>query len=104
MRQITEEEALLIYTKKLHEHWDDEEKVQFQLFQSKLAMPFSVFHGAVEKVLKRSVFTHEFATPDNLRKEFLGENSAPTLESIMQLIPKEKRMFINNNNYNKNNK
>ena len=100
MRQITEEEAILIYTKKLYEHWDDEEKVQLQLFQSKLAMPFSVFHVAVEKVLKRPVFTHEFASSANLKKEFLGEKPAPSLESIMELIPKEKRMFFNNNKNN----
>lgn len=100
MRQITKEEAILIYTKKLYEYWNDEEKVQFQLFQDRFAIPFSIFHQAVEKVLKRTVYTYEFASLENLKKEFLGENSAPSLESIMELIPKEKRMFFNNNKNN----
>ena len=104
MRQISKEEAILIYRKKLYEHWNDEEKVQFQLFQSKLAMPFSVFNESVEKVLKRTVYTYEFASSENLKKEFLGEKPAPSLESIMELIPKEKRMFFNNNKNNKNEK
>jgi hypothetical protein len=43
--------------------------VRFQLFEDLLCMPFNVFHEAVEKVLGRSVWTHEFAEPDRLRSE-----------------------------------
>tara|TARA_R110000772_G_scaffold239236_1_gene351276 strand:- start:673 stop:975 length:303 start_codon:yes stop_codon:yes gene_type:complete len=100
MRQISKEEAILIYRKKLYEHWNDEEKVQFQLFQNRLAMPFSIYHEAIGKVLKRPVFTHEFVEADSLKKEFLGEKPAPSLESILELIPEEKRMFIYNNKNN----
>jgi len=38
----------------------DEEIVKFQLFQDCLAIPFDRFHAAIEKVLKRPVYTHEF--------------------------------------------
>lgn len=67
----------------------------FQLFADRLCMPFSVFHEAVEEVLFRSVWTHEFGlNPDGLRMEFLGHKSAPTMDEIMELIPAEKRIIV----------
>ena len=57
-------------------------------------MPFSVFHEAVEKVLDRPVWTHEFALPERLRAEMLGERSAPTFKEILDLIPAEKKIVI----------
>lgn len=60
----------------------------------KLCLDFSRFHEAVEKVLQRPVFTHEFAEPDELKKEYLGVKEAPTLEEIINLIPEEKRIVI----------
>lgn len=71
-----------------------EEIVQFQLFTQELAMDFGDFHGAVEKVLGRPVFTHEFADFASLQRELLGEKPAPTFEDIMNMIPEEKRMLI----------
>lgn len=47
-----------------------EDIVRFQLYEDRLCMPFGDFHEAVEKVLGRSVFTHAFAMPELLRKEF----------------------------------
>lgn len=45
--------------------WKDatpEEIVEFQLYEERLCMPFSDFHAAVERVMGRPVFTHEFAS------------------------------------------
>lgn len=58
-------------------------------------MPFDVFHAAIEEVLYRPVFTHEFGLNiDGLRKEFLRENPTPTFEDIINLIPEEKSMIV----------
>lgn len=94
MKQLTTPQAIAFAESKLYESWTDRQIVEFQLFQDKLCMDFSRFHQAIEKVLQRPVFTHEFAFPDNLRKELLGETPAPTFEQIISLIPKEKLLLI----------
>ena len=67
-----------------------EQIVQMQLWQSKLAMPFRVFHEAAETVLNRPVYTHEFAQPERLQKEYLGEMQPPSLSEIMAMLPQDK--------------
>jgi hypothetical protein len=57
-------------------------------------MDFGRFHEAIEAVLKRPVFTHEFAYRENIVKEYLGEKPMPTLDEIIELIPAEKRIII----------
>ena len=94
MRQLTKEQAIKFYDSKEYENWTPRQIVDFQLFQDRLCMPFPVFQEAIEKVLKRPVFTHEFAFRDQLVKEYLGDKPAPTLEEIINLIPKEKRVVI----------
>ncbi len=94
MKQLTKEQAILFSESQTWIDWSHEEIVRFQLFQDKLCMPFSRFHEAIEKVLDRSVFTHEFAFADNLKKEYLGEKKGPTFEDIINLIPKEKRIIL----------
>lgn len=42
----------------------------------------------------RSVFTHEFSSPQDLINEYLGNKSAPTFEEICNFIPKEKRIIL----------
>lgn len=90
MQQLTQQEAIAIHHSKVWERWTAHEIVKIQLFQNHLLVPFSKFHEAIEKVLDRPVFTHEFAFPDHLRKEFLGELSPPTFEDIIKLIPDNK--------------
>ena len=68
--------------------------VSFQLFEERLCMDFPDFHEAVEKVLGRPVFTHEFVYSDNLKKEFLGEKPAPSMEEIINLIPEANRILV----------
>lgn len=94
VHQLTKDQALKFYDSKVWETWTDKQIVEFQLFQDKLCVPFSRFHKAMEKVLDRLVFTREFAFPDLLKREFLGKKSAPTVQEIMELISKDKRIFI----------
>jgi len=73
----------------------------FQLFEPLLCMPFEIFHEAIEKTLNRPVFTHEFGLNiEGLKKELLGEKTAPTLYEIIDLIPEEKRIIVQFENNN----
>lgn len=58
-------------------------------------MPFDVYQLAAERVFNRAIYTHEFANPNLLQKEFLGEKEPPTLDEIFASIPEKKRIFIN---------
>lgn len=92
--QLTKEEAIKLHDSKSWETWTPEQVVRFQLFQKKLCIPFDKFHEAIEKVLNRPVWTHEFAFRDEIVKEYLGEKETPSFDDIINLIPEEKRLII----------
>jgi hypothetical protein len=95
MEQLTKEQAIALYNSKEWENWDDEKIVRFQLFQARLAIPFGRFHEAIEKVLNRPVFTHEFGlNHKGLIEEYLGARNAPTFEEIIGMIPEKKRVVF----------
>jgi len=54
-----------------NEWWKQDLKTMayFQLQEPILIVPFATFHKGVEKLLNRSVFTHEFANPQSLIDE-----------------------------------
>lgn len=79
-KELTQEQAIALCHSNWWEGKTDREIVEFQLFTDRLCLPFGRYHQAVEKVLGRSVWTHEFAWPDDLRREFLGERQAPTFD------------------------
>lgn len=91
---MTEQQAIAVFDSECWREWTPEQRVRFQLFEDRLCMPFSEYHKAIEEVLGRPVWTHEFASIDGLRKEFLGERAAPTMQEILDLIPEEKRIVI----------
>ncbi len=91
---MTREEAIALGETKWWVGLDPARIVGFQLFEQKLCMDFGAYHEAVEKVLGRPVYTHEFAYPEQLQREFLGDKPAPTLEQIIELIPAEKRVVV----------
>jgi len=95
MEQVTRAQAVLIGDSKEWESWTDEEIVKFQLYQDRLCIPIERFHTAIEVVLKRQVFFHEFRCPDQLRDEYLTLAPPPTFEEIINLISKEKLLVIN---------
>jgi hypothetical protein len=67
---MTKEQAVEFFNSKKWESMTDIKKVKFQLYESKLCMPFSVFQKAMESVLGRPVYTHEFADSQKLKHEF----------------------------------
>lgn len=86
MQQLTEQQAIAIGESKIYDNWDYNKKAGFQLFQDKLCMPFSAFHEAVEKVLKRPVFTHEFGfNYEGLIEEYLKYNIEPSIEHFQDV-------------------
>ncbi len=94
MKELTTEQAIAMAKEGLYKEWTAEQVVRFQLFQPKLCMDFGHFHKCVEEVLGRPVYTHEFAHPDSLKEEYLGTKPAPTLDEIINLIPKDKLTVI----------
>lgn len=95
MRQLTKDEAIEFSQSEKWKDWPDKALVGFQLFQKKLCVPFSVFHAAIERVLDRPVWTHEFGLNyDGIVAEYLGKAPKPSFEDIMNLIPEEKRIII----------
>lgn len=96
MKQISRETAIKIAESGLWEDWSDEEKVRFQLYQSRLAMPWGEFRGAVERVLGRDVWTHEYASGnvEALRAEYESKQPTPTFEDIVNLIPADNLVII----------
>lgn len=92
--ELTKDQAVALHESKFWEAMTYQERATFQIYQPLLCMPFGVFQEAVEKTLGRSVWTHEFASVDELQKELTGEKHAPTLEEIIGLIPKDKLLLI----------
>ncbi len=91
---MTEKQAIALAES---EFWKDmtlEDRAKFQLFQERLCMPFGVFHEAVEKLLGRGVWTHEFANQKALQQEYLGERKAPSMQEIIEMIPADKRVIV----------
>lgn len=74
MKQITKEQAVRFYESGVWQDMTAKQKVEMQLFQDRLAMPFSEFHEAMESVLGRTVYTHEFANRDSLQKRVFRRN------------------------------
>lgn len=71
------------------------EIAEFQMHTEELAVPFDVFHKAMEESLGRPVWTHEFGLDyEGLRKELMGERVAPSFASIVGLIPREKLLVV----------
>ena len=92
--QLTQEQAIAFAKSDVWKSFTYEQIVALQLFQRRLCVPFDVFHEAIEKVLGRPVWTHEFASPELLKLEYLGIRAKPSLEEIMNLIPKDKLILI----------
>lgn len=94
-QSIGKEKAIALYNSGWWEDKTAREIVKFQLFTDELAIPFDLFHKALEEALGRPVWTHELGLNfDGIALEFLGEKDAPTMEEIINLIPEEKRILI----------
>lgn len=93
-KQLTEEEAKALYDSGDWKDWCDAHIVRFQLFQDRPCVPFDRFHKAMERVLGRPVWRHEFADAERLREEYSKDRSAPSLEDILAQVPAEKLIVV----------
>lgn len=91
---MTQEQAVRLYDSGWWKGKSSHDIVMFQLFEERLCMPWGDFQEAVEKALGRPVWTHEFASPDHLKGEFLGDRPAPTFQQIVDIIPADKRIIL----------
>lgn len=94
MKQLTKDEAIKMGESDIWKTMTAQEITAFQLYQELSCIPFQVYHENIEKALGRLVYTYEFASSENLKKEFLGISRAPTLEEIISLIPSEKLLIV----------
>ena len=94
-RQFTKEQAIEFANDNKWESMSCEEKAIFQLLQNKLCMPFDIFHEAIEKALKRPVYTHEFGLNRfGLIDELIGNIDSPSLAEIIAMLPEGKTMVV----------
>jgi len=91
---MTKTEAAALASTRWWEHASADEIARFQMNEPLLCCPFGVFHEAVEKVLGRPVFTHEFGLNyEGMKAELNGTQRPPTMEEIIALIPADKRVI-----------
>lgn len=94
-QSIGKEKAIALAESKWWEGKTHREIVEFQMLTKELCMPFPIFHEALEKTIGRPVFTHELGLNfDGIMEELFDGKAPPTFEEIMNLIPEEKRTFI----------
>ena len=89
--QLTEDEAIALYKSEIWKDWTKEDIAGIQLYQDRLCVPFDVFHEAVEKVLDRPVYTHEFGSNGLLREEWEGTVPMATFDDVLAKLPKISR-------------
>ena len=74
---MSKDEALALIKTEWWVGRTDDEIARWQLNEERLCMPFDLFQKAVEGVLGRPVWTHEFADPNHLRAELDGDEPTP---------------------------
>ena len=73
--------------------WTARDLATLQCEQSRLLMPMTVFHRAMEQALNRPVWLHEFARVERLRQELDGTVLPPSdplahaLETLREVAP-----------------
>ena len=83
---MIKKEAIDKAESKFWEGMNAREIAGFQLFETRLCIPWEVFHEAVENTLGRPVFTHEFAYPESLQREFNKECKAPDIKDRSLIV------------------
>jgi hypothetical protein len=92
---LTREQAVRMYESGWWVGMPARDVAMFQLHEDRLCMPIDVFKGSLDVALGRPVYTHELALNRvGLIRELLGEDRAPTLQEILDLIPAEKRVVV----------
>lgn len=94
MKQFTKEQAIAFWENELWRELTLDQRAEFQLYQQYLAMPFGLFQEAITHRLGRPVWTHEFASSDELKKEMEDIKAIPSMEEILGLLPQEKLIVV----------
>lgn len=84
--QFTRDEAIEFARQRKWEPLTPKERGLLQLRQSLLCMDFSAFHEGITELLGRSVWTHEFARPDELWIEYLTGETID-FDAVLEKIP-----------------
>lgn len=84
--QLTREEAVAFAEARGWENLEPSERGLLQLRQDRLCMDFSVFHEGITALLDRPVYTHEFADPDALWREYLSGETI-SFDDVLAKIP-----------------
>lgn len=92
---LTTEQAVSLSKSEFWLKMDNYEIALFQLSFEQLCMPWNIFHEAVEKALRRKVYSHEFQNLNHLREELLENKPTPTRAEILSLIPSENWFIFN---------
>ena len=93
--ELSKDQAKQMYEQGVWKTMTKEQQAKFQMLTERLCMPFDVFHEAVEETLGREVYTHEFGMNwDGLLAEMFEGAKPPTLIEIIEMIPKEKQIFV----------
>lgn len=90
---MTREEAIALDSSKWWESVGMAKAGFLQLHQPLLCMPFEKFHEAVEFLLGRPVWTHEFAFSEKLKQEAL-DGDRPSVQEILALIDIDKLVIL----------
>lgn len=69
-KSMTPREAIAKTESLWYEGKSPQEIVEFQLYEDRLCMPLELYQEAVEKVLGRPVFTHEYKESEKLIAEY----------------------------------
>jgi hypothetical protein len=92
-KQLTSEQAIALYDSGAWKKWTPQELAAFQMEQDCLAVPFGEFQKAMEIVLGRPVWTHEFADRERLRAEMNGAPT-PTFDEVLAMLPADKVILV----------
>lgn len=84
--QLTHEEAGAFAEARGWENLEPRERGLLQLRQDRLCMDFSIFHEGITALLGRPVYTHEFADPDALWREYLSGDPI-SFDDVLAKIP-----------------
>jgi hypothetical protein len=85
-QMMTQDEAIAFAKSGVWKAYSDQQIVELQLYQDRLCMDWCSFHKAIEAVLSRPVWTHEFARPQILRDEFEGKRPKGTVADSMNML------------------
>lgn len=94
-KHMTQPEALKYAESGKWKDLSDFEKAGLGLYNQFLPLEFSEFHRALSVVLDRDVYTHEFGLNwPGLIDEYEGKCGNPTIEQVIDLLPKDKTIII----------